>query len=125
MPAKLWIGIAVGGGIGASLRYIIIVLIVSEGFPFASLTANLIGCFLLPYILLLPNVDPDVKKMIGTGVIGSFTTFSTFSVESIELLQSGQIFFFFTYFMISLLGGIGLSALSYRWMVMRNRGVQG
>ncbi|SES66546.1 CrcB protein [Salinibacillus kushneri] len=116
MSKLIWIGISIGGGIGASLRYALSLIIDYSAFPWATLITNYIGCLLLPFILLLPTLDPNLKKVIGTGMIGSFTTFSTFSTESIELLQSGHSLLFFLYIFVSIAGGLFFSGISYTWM---------
>lgn len=58
----------------------------TDGYPFATLTVNLIGCFLLPFLLNHPNVKqklaPELLTALTVGLIGSFTTFSTLAVET-------------------------------------------
>ena len=39
--------VALGGGIGATLRYLTSEWISSDGFPMATLTVNLVGSFLM------------------------------------------------------------------------------
>ncbi|QHS23162.1 fluoride efflux transporter CrcB [Virgibacillus sp. MSP4-1] len=117
MSKMIWLGIAIGGGIGAALRYALSVIMDASAFPWATLMTNYIGCLFLPFILLFPRMHAHLKKIIGTGMIGSFTTFSTFSTESIELLQSGGSLLFVLYIFGSIIGGLFLSGLSYTWMV--------
>ena len=91
------LSIAVGGSIGAVLRYL-----VSKGisqssftlFPYGTLTVNLIGCFIIGFcydIFEQVIVNPDLKALITIGFLGSFTTFSTFSLETLNLMRSGEI----------------------------------
>ncbi|MBO8156806.1 MAG: CrcB family protein [Bacillaceae bacterium] len=114
MKQKVWIWLALGGAIGSLLRYGVSVIIPDTGgFPYPTMTVNLIGCFLLPFIINGNWLTPHLRKIVGTGVIGSFTTFSTFSVESIHLITSGHLRFFLTYTGISIFAGICLSAFGF------------
>lgn len=85
--------IGIGGAIGAVLRYIVSLLLLTNetaAFPFATVAVNLAGCFLLGLLSsgleLKISANPDYLSAFKTGLIGSFTTFSTFSVEVIQLL---------------------------------------
>ncbi|MGG3449394.1 fluoride efflux transporter CrcB [Domibacillus aminovorans] len=108
---NIYILIGIGGMIGAVLRYSVSILTVlwwSGSFPVATLLANYIGCFLLPFLSfkLSGVVSTDVQKAITTGVIGSFTTFSAFSIETIALFESGNIFEGWLYLFLSIIGGL-------------------
>ncbi|OLN24265.1 hypothetical protein BTO30_00205 [Domibacillus antri] len=97
--------------IGAVMRYGLSIgtaLWWNGSFPLATLLANYIGCFLLPFssVKLSGNVSTDVQKAVTTGVIGSFTTFSAFSVETMTLFESGAAFEAFLYVFLSITGGM-------------------
>ncbi len=97
--------------IGAVLRYSVSILTAlwwSGSFPVATLLANYIGCFLLPFLSfkLKGVVSTDVQKAVTAGMIGSFTTFSAFSVETIVLFESGNIFEGWLYLFLSIIGGL-------------------
>lgn len=82
--------IGLGGFIGATARYSISILLINNnGFPFATFIANLIGCFLLGFLLnhqmIRQKMPRELFIAVTTGVIGSFTTFSTFTVETVTL----------------------------------------
>jgi fluoride exporter len=116
--AYLWIGIA--GFFGAILRYSIGLFLFHESvvFPFATLSVNLIGSFLLAWfttaIVKRFSIPDHLKAAIGTGFIGSFTTFSTLSVETVTLIQNQDLFLAFVYVFISIVGGLMMSRLGYR-----------
>ncbi|MBR3321539.1 MAG: CrcB family protein, partial [Exiguobacterium sp.] len=57
--------------------------------------------------------------IVGTGMIGSFTTFSTFSVETIRLLDESRIGLALLYVFLSITLGLGSSWLGYRVGVRR------
>lgn len=89
--------IALGGAIGACLRFFISEMTfhwLGKGFPFGTLLVNLVGSFLLGVLYAVIeqgviDVSPW-KTILGIGLLGAFTTFSTFSVDSILLLQNGM-----------------------------------
>jgi fluoride exporter len=113
-----YVAVALGGFIGAVLRYVI-----SEwwgtqhGFPLATLVINLAGSFFLMwfYTLTLDRfpIHPHVRLGIGTGLVGAFTTFSTFCVETWKLIESAEYVTAGLYVASSLFGGILLSAIGY------------
>ena len=85
--------VAIGGAIGAGLRYLIGTWISYETFPIATITVNLVGSFLLGIIALSTSqnfISSDLALFLGTGIIGAFTTMSAFSLDTIELLQDGN-----------------------------------
>lgn len=117
---KVYIFVALGGFSGAISRFFCSQLFDQEGtlLPIETLIINLIGCFLLSYLIHLPAFQrkwpQDVRTGITTGFIGSFTTFSTLSVESLQLLQQNQGEWMVSYIIISLIGGYIFVHLGYR-----------
>ncbi|ABZ76773.1 CrcB protein [Shewanella halifaxensis HAW-EB4] len=89
--------VALGGSIGAVLRYLISLLMLQvfgSGFPFGTLVVNILGSFLMGVIFALGQVSelsPEIKAFIGVGMLGALTTFSTFSNESLLLMQEGEL----------------------------------
>ena len=64
----------------------------AQGFPWATLTVNVIGSFVLGLVVFLAlggRVSQDVRLAVGTGFCGAFTTFSTFALETDALLTRG------------------------------------
>jgi len=85
--------VALGGAIGAALRYSIGTWVSYDTFPLATIIVNLLGSFLLGIITLSLThnmISADLALFLGTGILGAFTTMSAFSIETVELLQSGN-----------------------------------
>lgn len=90
--------IAVGGSIGAVLRYGAAVGVTSlfgRGFPYGTLFVNVSGSLLIGVLSILMlerfNIGPEWRAGVLVGVLGSFTTFSTFSLETLNLLEQGEL----------------------------------
>lgn len=90
MSALEWGGLILGGGLGAGARYLLDGRIMrgrSGAFPLGILVVNVVGSFLLGLLTGLPHVSPAWFAILGTGVLGGFTTFSTVAVETVLLAQ--------------------------------------
>lgn len=86
--------VAAGGAVGACLRYLVSVSFTSRGFvgfPWHTLIVNVSGAFLLGVLAAVAAekgaLDPRWMLLLGTGVLGGFTTFSAYSYETIVLLE--------------------------------------
>ena len=85
--------VALGGAFGAALRYAVSEFLTSDTFPYATLSVNLVGSFLLGILTvgLAQNLlTSNMALLLGTGVLGAFTTMSTFSVETIQMFDQGD-----------------------------------
>ncbi|MCM3280521.1 fluoride efflux transporter CrcB [Exiguobacterium sp. MER 193] len=122
----IYIYVGLAGAVGALARYGLGMMIDSIGpsaFPVSTLLINLIGSFLLGWLthmfLRMGKLSPQFVTIVGTGMIGSFTTFSTFSVETIRLLDESRIGVALLYVFLSITLGLGSSCLGYRVGVRR------
>ncbi len=78
-PARLQLAVAAGGGVGAVLR----LLIVQAGPALVlTLVINVVGSFLLG-LLVSRRPSPEVRAVVGTGVLGGFTTTSALAVQTV------------------------------------------
>ena len=90
------VSVAVGGAIGASLRFLtgvgILRLIGPTSFPVAILSVNVVGSFLMGvFVVLAANRGlTHLSPFVMTGVLGGFTTFSAFSLETVTLYERGD-----------------------------------
>lgn len=80
-----------------------------------TLLENLTGAFLLAVLLSALGrravTDPTVRLVVGTGVLGSFTTYSTHSVEVVVLATGGSVAVAALYLAVTVAGGV-LAALA-------------
>jgi CrcB protein len=87
----------VGGSLGTAARYLLSVVIPSwHGIPLPTLAVNIVGAFVLGFLLEAlvrrgpdEGIRRDVRLLVGTGVLGGFTTYSTFAVEGVTLGNAG------------------------------------
>ncbi len=92
------IAVALGGCIGAVLRYLVTILFVKlfgDKFPFGTLFVNVTGSFILGFFVMYLSrfiQSADVWRLfVGIGIMGAFTTFSTFSFDTVMFLRDGKI----------------------------------
>lgn len=125
-PAFLYATVLLMGAIGATLRYLIELIIPTQGFPWATLLINLVGCYII-YIVYQwfdrrVHIPHPIARGIGVGLVGAFTTLSAFCTENLALLQAGEYLLFTLYvsatvfgtFIASLAGWATCSLLAYR-----------
>ena len=87
-----WSGVAVLGGVGATLRFKLDGLVqgrFDSEFPFGTLVVNGLGSFLLGLLIGLDITGSDML-IAGTATLGSFTTFSTWMLETERLTEDGE-----------------------------------
>ncbi len=82
--------VALGGAIGASIRFVIASVV---AFPFGTLAVNVIGSFLMG-IVFVALAEKGLLRWLPflmAGVLGGFTTFSAFSLDTLKLYEAGRI----------------------------------
>ncbi|WP_275098725.1 fluoride efflux transporter CrcB [Sedimenticola hydrogenitrophicus] len=89
--------IAAGGAIGALMRFWVSIGIhglFGRGFPYGTLTVNVLGSLVMGFLYILflerMSVSPEVRGAVLVGFLGAFTTFSTFSIETINLIEQAD-----------------------------------
>ncbi|HET9874395.1 MAG TPA: fluoride efflux transporter CrcB [Mycobacterium sp.] len=93
MTVAVWVGVAVLGGVGAVLRFVVdsaVARRVAISFPLGTLTVNLSGAALLGLMAGLV-LSPAVMLLAGTALIGSYTTFATWMLETHRLGEERQL----------------------------------
>lgn len=106
--------IAFGGAVGAVGRHFVdvgMVALLGHGFPWATLTVNVLGSFVMGVLIHLMavswTVSPEMRALLTVGGLGAFTTFSTFSLDAVVLYERGQIILAALYVLASVVGAIG------------------
>ncbi len=87
MTAAVWAGVAVLGGCGAVLRFLVdgaVSARLGRSFPVGILVVNLSGAFALGVLTGLA-FEGTRALLVGTALLGSYTTFSTWMVDSRRL----------------------------------------
>ncbi len=109
----------IGGGLGASTRFAISLLLKESTFPWATLVSNVLASFilgLLTYFVLRDANSDSLRLFAIVGFCGGFSTFSSFSYDNIQLLKSGQYGAFFLYSLGSVLLCMAVILLAYHLM---------
>jgi len=90
-------GLAVSAILGVFLRYgIDSYFPVSSPltFPWHTLGINVLGSFMIGVLFVLASekglIGENLRLILTTGLLGSFTTFSAFSIQNVLLIQEGR-----------------------------------
>ncbi len=111
--------VALGGALGSSLRVALGTLGPGrdDAFPWTTLVINVVGCAALA---ALPGFRPVrdhelLAPMLGTGVLGGFTTLSTWSAETVTLASADRPDLAAGYALVTLVSCLGVVALVGRY----------
>jgi CrcB protein len=89
--------VSAGASLGALLRWLLSVRLnpLLPALPLGTLTANLVGGYgvglALGWLAAHPELPPQVRLFVVTGLLGGLTTFSTFSAEVVTHLEQGRL----------------------------------
>ena len=114
--------VALGGGLGASARYVLGGLIQGRAgdalqgtrlavFPWGTLAINLIGCFAIGLLWVLAEerqMSPNLRMFIFVGILGGFTTFSSYALECFNLAGDRELALTLGNILASNVVGLGL-----------------
>lgn len=109
--------VALGGAIGAAMRFLMgmgVVRLFGQGeFPIPILTVNVLGSFLMGVFVVAAAQRglTDYAPFVMTGVLGGFTTFSAFSLETMTLIERGHFTSASVYVLLSVVLSVGGLAL--------------
>lgn len=117
--------VALGGAIGATLRYGINLgsaHYLGQGYPWGTLIVNITGSFLMGIMIAkfvqMQNISPEIKALCTTGILGAFTTFSTFSLDFVTLWERGVCLQALIYLLLSII--LSIFALVIGLWIMRS-----
>ena len=121
---KIIVAIAIGGAVGAVARHLVgaqMLRLLGSGFPWGTLTVNVVGSFamgaLVELMALRWSVGPELRAFMTVGVLGAFTTFSTFSLDVAVLGERGEVLPAALYVLLSV--GLSISALFFGLWLFR------
>ena len=109
--------VAVAGAVGAPARFALdgwLQRRAQTTVPVGTLAINLSGAFALGIVTGLlehHHLSSTVEIVVGTGVLGAFTTFSTFTFESVRLAEEAAWRALATYLTITIAGGLAAAGL--------------
>lgn len=123
-----------GGTLGTAARYLLSTVIPAwQGIPIGTFVINVVGAFVLGVLLeALTRRGPDdgmrrdLRLLVGTGVLGGFTTYSSFAVDADGLLTSHLLWGSLLYSAATLLIGAAASVagITIATTVHRKRAMQ-
>ncbi len=107
MSVIIALGVGVLGGAGAMARFLLDGAVSERArghFPWGTFAINATGAFVLG--VAAGALDGDAYTLVGTGLLGAYTTFSTWMLESHRLGEDGRLPLGFLNFALSLAVGI-------------------
>jgi CrcB protein len=89
----VWLGVAALGGCGALLRFLLDGLVsgwLGRELPLGTFAVNVSGAFALG-LVAGATLTGDALLLVGTAVLGSYTTFSTWLLETHRLTEDAEL----------------------------------
>lgn len=115
MTGWLTLLVALAGGLGSALRYLAdnaVPAALRERFPWGTAVINLTGSFALGLLTgAAARLSGPLLLVLGTGLIGGYTTFSTASLDAVRLVHEGRPWTAAGYALGLLLGCVALAAV--------------
>ena len=113
--------VAIAGAVGSASRYLVSLGAVrwfGPGFPYGTLTVNVVGSFLIALIMQIglrtEALTPVMRITLTTGFLGGFTTYSAFNYESLDMMSRGAWRLALTNLMATLISCLVAGALGFR-----------
>ncbi len=120
--------VCLGGALGSGARYLVADWVgarVGTGFPWGTLSVNVIGCFLIEVVLVLgarpAGLSPIATLTLTTGFLGGFTTYSAFDNQLLGCVREGTFIRALTYAGATGIGCLAAGALG----LLVGRGIAG
>lgn len=100
------LAVAIGGFIGAIMRWYIGIMMPGDVVPLGTLFVNLTGSFLLALFSALTmekwKISSTVKIGVATGFFGAYTTFSTFTIDVLRFWKDGNGLMMIVYLLVTI-----------------------
>ncbi len=82
------------GGLGSVLRYLVVTATerwLGASFPWGVLTVNIVGCFLIAFVMVLAvtkaDFPPALRIALTAGFLGGLTTYSSFNQDTLSMID--------------------------------------
>jgi CrcB protein len=111
----VWCGVAALGALGAILRFVVDSTLqarAGDELPLGTLGVNLGGALALG-VATGAHLGGDALLLVGTGLLGAYTTFSTWMFEAQRLTEEGDGWIAAGYVAASLVGGLACGAAGW------------
>jgi CrcB protein len=106
--------VLLGGGVGAIARFTVDALVQARrldwGWPLGTFAVNIGGSFVVG-LLVGVSVSHRAMVILGTGILGSYTTFSTWMLETHRPAEDGESKLAWLNIVAGLVAGLGATAL--------------
>ena len=119
---NMLVAIAIGGAVGALGRHFVNVAmgsLLGTGFPWGTVTVNIVGSFLMGVLIHMLavswNVSPEMRALLTVGALGAFTTFSTFSLDVVTMYERDALLLVGVYVVVSVVASIGALLVGLRF----------
>ena len=110
-----WLGVGALGALGALGRFTVDGVVSARrpsDFPFGTLAVNLSGGLGFGLLVGL-EVAGDARFVLGTGLLGGYTTFSTWMVEAQRLGEDGEWGLMWSNLAGPMVGGLAATGLGW------------
>nr|WP_228768898.1 fluoride efflux transporter CrcB [Mycolicibacterium malmesburyense] len=117
MTVAVWLGVAVLGGLGAVLRFVIDRAVserLSGAFPTGIFVVNISGAFVLGLFAGL-DLGATAALLAGVALVGAYTTFSTWMLQTLELGAERRTGLAIANIVVSL--ALGVAAAAAGWWI--------
>lgn len=112
VSGRLTAAVAVGGALGAVVRYGLTLAwpTPAGAFPLVTFAINISGCLAIGLLLGVER-SPLQRAFLGTGVLGGFTTFSSYAVQGDDLWRTGHPWSALAYVIATVICALGAARL--------------
>jgi CrcB protein len=93
-----FLAVALGGAVGASIRFGVNQLVVNvfnAPLFLGTLLVNVVGCYLMGlayhYLHTHASISEPLRLFVTVGLLGALTTWSTFSMETVLMIQNDEL----------------------------------
>lgn len=103
--------VMLGGAVGVASRAALLLPFGADAAPLVTLMINVVGSLLLGIVVgWLGSGSPRMRALLGTGVLGGFTTYSAFAVQ-VVILADGDASIALVVAVASVLLGVGAAVI--------------